>query len=102
VGDPPASLTQVGSGSLTGGSLGPILFDSRAKTWGPAPAAAKLDQIDVKATHVRSAAIHVGRARVSCNALVNITSDGPIDVALPGCNRTVHSNGSGGLPIALP
>src|SRR3954453_4937002 len=32
-GTPPASLTQVGSGSLTGGSLGRLLFDSRRKTW---------------------------------------------------------------------
>jgi predicted esterase len=103
VGDPvPSPVTQVGSGTLTGGNLGPLLYERRSKTWGPAPPAAKLDQVDVKATNVRSAAIHVGRARVSCNVRVNIASDGPIDVALPGCNRTVHSDGNGGLPIALP
>jgi hypothetical protein len=102
IGDPAPSVTQVGSGSLTGGTYGSLVFESRAKTWGPAPAAPKADRIDVKATNVASAAINVGRAKVSCSVQLNITSDGPIDIALPGCNRTVHSNGTGGLPIALP
>jgi predicted esterase len=102
VGDPTPSTTQVGAGTLTGGNLGSILFDSRAKTWGAAPVAAKGDVIDVDATNISSAAISVGRARVSCNVKLNISSDGPIDIALPGCNRSVHSNGGSGLPIPLP
>ncbi len=101
-GDPTPSTTQIGSGSLTGGHFGPILFDSRAKTWGPAPAAAKADQIDVTAKNVASAAISVGRAQVSCNVKLNITTDGPVDIALPGCNRSVHGDASGPLPLPLP
>jgi pimeloyl-ACP methyl ester carboxylesterase len=101
-GDPAASTTQLGTGTLNGGSLGSILFDSRAKTWGAAPAAARSDTIEVTAKNVRSAAISVGRARVSCNVKLNISTDGPIDIAIPGCNRTVHAEPSGPLPGLPP
>jgi hypothetical protein len=103
VGDPsPSPLTQVGAGTLTGGNFGPLTYESRSKSWGAAPAEAKANEIDVKATNVASAAITTGRARVGCDVKLNITSDGPIDVALPGCDRTVHADGNGGLPIPFP
>ena len=97
-GDPAASATQPGSGSLTGGNLGTIEYTSRAKTWGDAPAAPRENVIDVKATNISRASIHVDRARVACDVTLNVTSDGPIDIALPGCNRTVHADASGPLP----
>jgi hypothetical protein len=31
----------------------------------------------------------VTRAHVDCKAALHITSDGPLTVTLPGCNRTV-------------
>jgi hypothetical protein len=101
-GDPSASTTQIGSGSLTGGNLGPIAFDSRAKTWGAAPGEPKANEIDVTAKNVSSATISVGRARVDCAVKLNITSDGPIAIALSGCNRTVHGDAGGPLPVPLP
>jgi hypothetical protein len=100
VGDPPANPTQPGAGQLTGGNLGAIEFTSRTKTWGAAPAAPRADAVDVNAKNISQAAIDPSRASIGCGATVNITSDGPIDVTLLGCNRTVHSDG-GPLP-ALP
>ena len=104
VGDPAASLTQPGAGTLPGGNLGTIAFDRRSKTWGPAPPRNRANEIDVDAENIGEAAIDVGRARVDCAVKVNITSDGPIAVKLPGCNRTVQggANGLGGLPLPLP
>ena len=97
--DPVASVTQPGAGQLTGGNLGPIQFTSRAKTWGPPTPAPRGNAIAVTATNISKASIDVKRASVDCSVTLNITSDGPIDVSLPGCNRTVHAAGSGGSPL---
>jgi hypothetical protein len=89
VADPAASLQTVGSGNLTGGNMGTLVFAKQAKTWGGVPAVPRKNEIDVTATNIASAAIDVARAKVNCNATVNITSDGPIAITLPGCNRTI-------------
>lgn len=89
-GDPPASATQTGTGTLTDGYLGPLLFTSRAKTWGATPSTARRDEIDITATNVAGASIDVRRAHVDCRAAVKIHSDGPLTVSLPGCRRTVR------------
>jgi hypothetical protein len=49
------------------------------------------DTLDINATNIATASINVSRARVDCNATLNITSDGPISVTLTGCNRTVQA-----------
>jgi hypothetical protein len=90
-GDPVASLTQPGAGQLTGGNLGPVEFTSRTKTWSAPPPAPEANVIDVTATNIAKASINVGRASVNCSVTLNVTTDGPIDIVLPGCNRTVHA-----------
>jgi C-terminal binding-module, SLH-like, of glucodextranase len=98
--DPIATPTQFGTGQLTGGNLGTINFSSRAKTWAAPTPAPKADTIDVNATNISKASIAVGRAGVDCSVKLNVTSDGAIDIALAGCNRTVHSAGGGsGVPL---
>jgi hypothetical protein len=88
--EPVPSATVPGTGQLVGGNLGPIQFTSRVKTWGPPTPGPKADAIDVNATNISKASLDVKRAGVDCSVKVNVVSDGPIDVALPGCNRTVH------------
>jgi predicted esterase len=89
VGDPTPSSDQIGLGQLTGGNLGTLQFAKTVKTWGATPAAAKANDIDVTATNIATAAIDVKRAHTDCSVTVHVTSDGPISVTLPGCNRTI-------------
>jgi hypothetical protein len=89
--DRTASVTQPGAGQLEGGNLGAIQFTSRVKTWAPPTPGPRGDTIDVTATNIGKASIDVKRAGVDCSVKVNVTSDGPIAIALPGCNRTVSS-----------
>jgi hypothetical protein len=91
VGDPTPSTTQLGSGTLTGGNLGTLVFSRQARSWSAAPSQPRSDTIDVTATNIATAAIDVTRAHVDCHATLNITTDGPITVTLPGCNRTIHA-----------
>ena len=90
-GDPIASGSQPGTGTLLGGNMGPLAYASLSQTWGPTPAAPASDTLDISATNIATASIDVSRARVDCNAKLNITTDGPITVTLTGCNRTVQA-----------
>jgi hypothetical protein len=101
-GDPTPSATSSGSGRLEGGNLGPIEFTSRAKAWDAAPAAPRENVIDIAATNLARASIDVQRAHVLCDVTLNVTSDGPIDIVLPGCDRTVHADGPGSPLPGLP
>ena len=89
-GDPAATATQSGAGTLTGGNLGTLTFTSRRKRWGPAPQIPSANRIDLTARNVSSLTIHPTRARVGCNVDLRVTSDGPLTVTIAGCARTVQ------------
>ena len=92
VGDPVATDTERGTGSLEGGNLGSLTYTFQKRAWGEPPAQPKANRIDVTAEGIESAIIHVKRARVDCDAEVRIVeTDGPLAIRLAGCNRTVTS-----------
>ena len=91
VGDPVASATQTGSGTLTGGRFGTLFFTSQRKTWGKAPARPRANELQLEATNIARATIDLGRARLGCNAKVTAVTDGPLTVVLRGCRRVVHA-----------
>lgn len=90
--DPAASGVKDGSGTLTGGNLGPIQYVSETQTWGPTPSAPRSDSIDLTATNIATATIDVHRAGADCNVALHITTDGPLAVTLAGCNRVIHAS----------
>jgi predicted esterase len=103
--DPVSGAPQAGTGTLTGGNLGPLVFARTSRGWGPPLPAPRLDTIDISATNIATASIDVARAHVDCHVQLNVTTDGPIAITLPGCGRTVHATGTGsgpGLPVPLP
>jgi hypothetical protein len=71
--------------------MGTLAYTSSTQTWGPTPAAPASDSIDLTATNLATASINVQRAHVDCNVKLNITTDGPIAISLPGCNRVVNA-----------
>jgi hypothetical protein len=75
------------AGTLDGGSHGPLPYTRRTFDWGPAPRELRSDVPDISATNVSAVTIDPRRARVSCRAQLNITSDGPIEVTLAGCGQ---------------
>jgi hypothetical protein len=90
-GDPASSGVQNGTGTLTGGNMGDLQYASFIQTWAATPNATRSDTIDVTATNIATARVNVQRADVDCSVKLNITTDGPIAVSLPGCNRVVHA-----------
>ena len=89
--DPVASDSQPGMGTLTGGNMGPLTFASPTQTWSRTLPAPPGDALDVTATNVPTASIDLSRGHADCNAMLNITTDGPITISLTGCNRTVQA-----------
>jgi hypothetical protein len=85
VGDPPPSGTVTGTGTLTGGASPAIPYTSQAQTWGSPPAAPIEDRLDITAQNVSSVTINASRARVTCDAQLDITSDGPLTVNMVNC-----------------
>jgi hypothetical protein len=89
VGDPEPSATERGTGTLTGGNLGNLLYTKQARTWGDAPPEPSANRIEINAAGLESAVLNVTRAHVDCDVQVDIESDGPFELTLAGCGRTV-------------
>lgn len=91
VGPPTPSGVVRGKGKLTGGNLGTLRFASYTQTWGPAPATARRDSIEIRATNIATASIDVERADVDCRVSLHIHTDGPLTITLPGCRRRIKA-----------
>ena len=87
VGDPTATDLERTVGLGPGDRAG--AYHRYTKTWGPEPKIPRANQLDISATNVASVTIDPRRARVDCDARINLDSDGPIDVTLLGCPRAV-------------
>lgn len=87
LGDPPTTDTQTGGGTLTGGTLPAIAFTSQSKAWGEAPTIDVANRLDIAAENIGAVTVHPERARIDCDAVLNVTTDGPVTVTLDGCNR---------------
>ncbi len=85
LGDPVPSGVSTGAGILEGGALAPLPYVSQTQTWGPAPATAAADTLDITTSNVSSITIDPARAKVDCKARLNVNSDGPLQVVLSGC-----------------
>jgi len=93
VGDPPAGDTQRGAGALNGGTLPALAFESQSKSWGEAPVIEVADRLEMEAENIGAVTVHPERAKVSCDAQLDVTTDGPLTVTLDGCDRQATFGG---------
>jgi pimeloyl-ACP methyl ester carboxylesterase len=91
LGDPPPLPEALSAATLEGGSHGPLPYTRRTLAWGPTPTQTAEDRIGITATNLATATIEPRRAGVNCKAKVEVTSDGPFDLTLAGCNRVIHA-----------
>jgi hypothetical protein len=94
-GDPPATPTARGGGTLDGGTFGSLAYTSQSRSWGAAPATAVTDSLTVKARNIGTVTVHPGRARLSCGASLRVDTDGPVRVVFAGCGRVESFSGAG-------
>jgi predicted esterase len=87
-GDPPATPTQHTAGTLSGGNLGSMAYSEQSKAWGKAPSRPERDVLRIEAENLSRIVVHPKRAELTCGAKLRVTTDGPLDVKLAGCDRT--------------
>jgi pimeloyl-ACP methyl ester carboxylesterase len=87
LGDRPANSPSVGYHILYGGSHGPLPYQERSITWGPAPKQPRADGLVINATNVSAVTVDAARAGVTCAPKLDITSDGPLKVRMVDCPR---------------
>lgn len=83
-GDPVASPTRHGTGTLKG-LLGTLTFASQARTWSTAPKRVKADRLVIRTTGIAALTISGARARVSCHPKLTVHADGPLRVRIVDC-----------------
>lgn len=98
VGDAPVLGVSTGAGNLAGGFYPAMPYLQRTQTWGEAPTAPVADVLTVTSRNVTTMSIDVTRARVTCAVRLEVTTDVPLAVDLPGCDRT-ESFGGGPAPV---
>ena len=96
VGDPVPGATQHGGGALAPGTLGSIEFTEQSKAWGAVPSESTLDVLVIDAKNVAAVTVDPARARVDCDAGLDVKTDGPLTVTLAGCGRKAVVGGSKG------
>jgi hypothetical protein len=95
VGDPTPGATQHGAGTLGPGTLGELPYTEQSKAWGPVPKESAIDVLEIHATNVKQVTINPARARVDCDAQLDVKSDGPLAITLAGCGRRATVGGPG-------
>ncbi|MEO6206085.1 MAG: hypothetical protein ABIO67_11990, partial [Mycobacteriales bacterium] len=89
-GSPKVLPVATSGGVLTGGEIPAMGFVSRTQQWGPVLTHKPTSGLSLQLTNLRAVTIDVARARVSCDALIAYSTDGPVELTLAGCGKTLH------------
>jgi hypothetical protein len=79
---------ETSAGVMEGGRKGPMPYRRSSQEWGPAPRTPKRDVLVLSAENLASATIDMRRARLGCDARLDVTTDGPFALRLAGCGVT--------------
>ena len=86
-GDPVPGGTQLGGGTLDGGTFPAMPYTRQFQQWGPPPQTPRRNRLEISAQNIREVSVNVGRARVNCAVKLDVFTDGPLTVRLRGCHR---------------
>jgi hypothetical protein len=90
VGDPQPRPTEIGEGTLSGGTYPLLTYKERSRRWYAVPHLHRSDTLHLDATNIAHVVVNPDRAKLSCHPTLDVTTDGPLTVELAGCGRTLH------------
>jgi hypothetical protein len=85
--DAEVSATEFGAGVLTGGALPGIAYVSQSRDWGATGSVPADNRLELTLRNIATLTVHPERARLDCNAAVDVDSDGPVEIRFAGCDR---------------
>jgi hypothetical protein len=85
---PPSSAPSVNV--LLGGNHGPMPYLETAQDWAAPKRVAAADRLTFTATNLATVTVDLERARLTCDATLVVTTDGPLQMSLPGCGTTLE------------
>jgi predicted esterase len=91
VGDPTPSGAQPVAGTLTGGYVAALAYTGFKQTLSAPPTEPVADTLTVTATNISAATVTPSRAKVDCNATLDVTTDGAFTLTLAGCPNAAHA-----------
>lgn len=77
-------------GVFEGGHFGPLPYERTEQSISLPVSIEARDRIEIEAENISYLTIDVKRARVSCDVLLDVYTDGPLEVELADCNRTEY------------
>lgn len=89
--DPAVNSPTTSPGLLTGGYHGPMPYVQSQETWGEPATSVPVDRLQLTATNIATATIDAARAKLDCHATLQLDTDGPITITIPGCDRTIQA-----------
>ena len=95
VGDPTPSGAAPVVGTLTGGAVAAIAYTGFKETYGTPPTQPVSDTLTITATNISAATVTPSRAKIDCNATLNVTTDGAFLLTLAGCPSGTHTFAKG-------
>lgn len=79
----PSSSVAHGLGLTAGGWA----YVEQRRTWAPAGSVPIENRVEILARNVARITIDPAAARIDCDAILDVTSDGPIEITLRGCDK---------------
>ncbi len=85
--DSTAGSQRAGGGTLPPGNLGSLAYVEQSRGLSPPTPVPKADRLELELENLERVVIDVERAKLSCDAVLDVTTDGPVIVKLAGCKR---------------
>ena len=99
-GDPAPSSPASSLRVLRPGHHGPMPYLETTVGWSAPPTVARRDRLAMTLTNLASVTVDIGRADLDCAATIAVTTDGPVQVVVPACHRSL-AFGTGTTTAAL-
>jgi pimeloyl-ACP methyl ester carboxylesterase len=90
VGESTRRAPETGAGVLEGGVVPALPYTRHILEWDDAPDIQSADRLDLTLVNLATVTVDMARARLTCDAEVDVDTDGPVDVTFAGCGRTVR------------
>jgi hypothetical protein len=100
IGDSTRRLPATDAAVLEGGTLGPFPYTRHILDWDAAPTIPAADVLDLTLVNVKTLTVDMARARLTCDATINVVTDGPVDITFLGCGSGHYDAASAPLTNA--